>query len=590
MDFKNILNKGCVLMYYISLEDKESFKKALLFIKPYKKHIICLYVVTILSSVFELLPMYVFGKIIDYTINKNFQNIINNIFLLFIIFVITSILSFVETYLTTLLNNKITYSIKEKIFYKIEQLTINEFNKFRIGDFISRLEGDTANISKFYIEDILNVILSFLKFIVAIFFIFKISVSLSIVSICTFPISILIYYLFSKKNKEYVKIGRKLSDNNYSFIQEVFSSIREIKSLTIENKLFDEYKILLNKIQYNNIKVSFLSMYASLVYLLVSNISEWIIIGYGCWLIIHNKFSIGSYVSFNSYLKIFLTSLKEISSINITIQKVSVSFTRIYEILGTEIEEYTLNYKDSSNLINGELTLNNVAFSYAESNKKVLNNISCNIKANSISAFVGTSGCGKSTLFDLIVNFYKCNDGDIYIDQKNIKDINLTSLRKNIAYVQQEPFIFNATIKDNLLLGNLTAGMEEIVYACKAAGIHSFIEDLPNKYDTLLNERGGKLSGGQKQRLAVARAILKKSKIILLDESTSALDGKCERELVGNLINLSKNHTIIIIAHRLTTVIDIPNIYVFDKGRLDNVGNHEFLINNCNVYKHLYGN
>ncbi|NFP65059.1 ABC transporter ATP-binding protein [Clostridium botulinum] len=556
------------------------------YIRPYKYKIIMLYLVSIISMIIEMTPMYIIGKVIDFALAKQVEKMIYSIFLLMIIFIITSILSFIETYLNNLINIKLTYEIKKDIFYHIESLPISRLNEFRTGDLISRIQGDINAIPKFYLNSILDAFLSILKCIISILFIFKISISMSIISLCSFPFSFLIYFLFGKKIKIITQKGKKLSDDYYSFIQQSLASIRDIKILTVEKLFHKKHKILLDKVADNSMNSSIVSTFAGLINNTIINLSEWIIIGYGSWLIIYRNFSAGSYVSFNSYLSELLNSIQKVLSLNIEVQTTIVSINRILEIIGIDTEDY--NNKINLDIIDGDIKIENLNFAYSLKEDYLIKDLSVRIKPNSICAFVGLSGCGKSTLFDLLVRFLEYDKGSISIDGFSIKDLNLKSLRKNVSYIQQENFIYNFSIKENLLLGSPNATMGEIVNACKLANIDSFIDSLPDKYDTLINEKGNSLSGGQKQRLAIARSILRNSKIFLFDEVTSALDGESEYLITESLMELSKNHTVIMIAHRLTTLINIPQIYVFDKGKIVDKGNHEYLIKNSSLYKRLY--
>lgn len=474
-------------MKIINNECRHILVSMLKYIRPYKYKIIMLYLVSIISMIIEMTPMYIIGKVIDFALAKQFEKIIYSIFLLMIIFIITSILSFIETYLNNLINIKLTYEIKKDIFYHIESLPISRLNEFRTGDLISRIQGDINAIPKFYLNSILDAFLSILKCIISILFIFKISISMSIISLCSFPFSFLIYFLFGKKIKIITQKGKKLSDDYYSFIQQSLASIRDIKILTVEKLFHKKHKILLDKVADNSMNSSIVSTFAGLINNTIINLSEWIIIGYGSWLIIYRNFSAGSYVSFNSYLSELLNSIQKVLSLNIEVQTTIVSINRILEIIGIDTEDY--NNKINLDIIDGDIKIENLNFAYSLKEDYLIKDLSVRIKPNSICAFVGLSGCGKSTLFDLLVRFLEYDKGSISIDGFSIKDLNLKSLRKNVSYIQQENFIYNFSIKENLLLGSPNATMGEIVNACKLANIDSFIDSLPDKYDTLINEK-----------------------------------------------------------------------------------------------------
>lgn len=561
-------------------------QKSITFIKPFMTKIILLYVFTIFSHVIELLPTYYMGKIIDYTINKNFHQILHTIFILLFLFVISSISSFIETYLTNLLKNKITYLIKNSLFSKIIILPAERFDEFRAGDFISRIEGDTNIIAKLFIEDILNIILSVTTIVVTGFFIFRISFTLSIFGLLTFPINFIITILYGKAVRRLSLEGKKINDDYYSFLQEALNAIYEIKCLNIIDDLIKKYFSFSNLYIKNNMKISMAQTFSGLFNQSVSSVSEWIIIAYGCWLIIQEKITVGNYVAFNGYLQRLMSAVQSILSVNITLQMTSVALERIYDLLDAISEK-----QDETNSVlitHGNIRIRDLTFRYTNTTCDIINGISMEIPSNSLSAIVGFSGCGKSTLLKLLVRLYEHTKGNIEIDGFSIQNINLSILRNSIAYIQQEPFLFNSSIKDNLLLVDPWGTLDQIVNACKLANIDQFIQTLPQKYDTIIGEGGIRLSGGQKQMLSIARAILKKSKILLLDEITSDLDGESEFYIMRSIHELAKNHTVIMIAHRLSSIIDFPKIFVFNEGIIEDDGNHEELINRCETYKRLF--
>ena len=241
------------------------------------------------------------------------------------------------------------------------------------------------------------------------------------------------------------------------------------------------------------------------------------------------------------------------------------------------------------NLTNGEIKFSNVSFKYEEDYEKTaLDNVNLTIQGGKITALVGLSGAGKSTILNLIPKFYKIQSGLINIDEQSIENINLFSLRKNISIVSQETTLFDDTVRNNILYSNPTATDEELLEACKNSFSNEFIQKLPDKFDTLIGENGLRLSGGEKQRLSIARAMLKKSPIILLDEATSSLDSETENKIQNAIQYLIKNKTAVIIAHRLSTILNSDQIYVIDKGKVTESGNHEYLLKHSKTYKNFY--
>lgn len=573
-------------MELLTNKEKKLFMRTLVYIKPVRFLMVGLYIVTILTTILELIPIYYMGKIIDLIISKNYKGVIDTIITLLVIFLFTAVFSFAETYLNNLLKNKVAYSIKNEFFSKIVRLPAETFDQIRTGEFISRIEEDTAIISKFYIEDILNIILSIVTVLVTGYFIIKLSVSLSIVAMLTFPFTFLIYYLFGKKIKKLSQEGRKITDNYFSFIQETLTSIREIKCLTIESKVSGKFNNFSEQFLQNNMKIAIASTFSGLLNFSVSNISDWVIIAYGAWMIIMDKLSIGSYVAFNGYISRFLTSVQKIVSTNLTIQSTAVSLERLYYLLDAPSEKY--DHCSHYEVLNGDINIKNIKFRYKNASSDAIQNITMNIKPNTISTIVGMNGCGKSTLLNLMVRLYEPEEGGIFIDGKAIEEISLESLRRNITYVRQDPFLFNASIKENLLLASPEATDEEILEACKKTYILDYIETLPERFETVIGEGGIILSGGQKQRLSLARAILKKSRIILLDEITSGLDGESENYIMKCVQELATNHTILMITHRLTSIMGSPIIYVMNEGTIEDVGTSEELSSRCEIYQRLF--
>ncbi len=266
----------------------------------------------------------------------------------------------------------------------------------------------------------------------------------------------------------------------------------------------------------------------------------------------------------------------------------AAAFKRISSVIDKKIE--IIENKDNSDLIirNSQIRFTNVAFKYSSTKEKAIKNINLDIKGNTMTAFVGHSGAGKSTIINLLPRFYDPQEGIIEIDDQNIKNVTISSLRKNLSMVSQDVILFDDTIKKNIAYAKDNASDEEIKKACVFAAADEFIDKLPNKYETLIGENGVRLSGGQKQRISIARAILKESPIILLDEATSSLDAESEEKVQNAILNLTKNKTTLVIAHRLSTIHNADKIFVIKNGKIIDSGKHDKLINDCIEYKSLY--
>ena len=305
-------------------------------------------------------------------------------------------------------------------------------------------------------------------------------------------------------------------------------------------------------------------------------------------MVINEQLDINKFFSFLAAMMLAYQPVKSLGQIHIGISQGLAGVKRIFQVIDNEI--FVKDKKDCKELEikKASVKLNKVYFSYPESSDRAIKNINMEIDGGSFVALVGHSGSGKSTIFNLIPRFYDAEKGNILIDDQAINDVSIYSLRKNISIVSQDVVIFDDTIYSNIAYGNLKASKEEIMKAAKFAAANEFIEKLPEKYETLVGENGFKLSGGQKQRISIARAVLKNSPIILLDEATSSLDADSEEIVKNAITNLTKNKTTLVIAHRLSTIHNANVIFVVKNGRIINSGNHDYLINNCDEYKSLY--
>jgi len=301
----------------------------------------------------------------------------------------------------------------------------------------------------------------------------------------------------------------------------------------------------------------------------------------------NGELDVNSFFSFLAAMMLAYQPVRSLATINISIQQGLAGAKRVLPIIDERPEINDLNSKGELNLENGDIIFKNVSFSY-EKDKQILNNINLKFSGKKMTALVGHSGAGKSTILNLIPRFYNAESGDIIIDNKSIYQSSIHSLRKNISLVSQDITLFDDTVKNNIAYANLDASMEEIISAAKQSYADEFINQLPNKYDTIIGENGVRLSGGEKQRLSIARALLKESPIILLDEATSSLDADTEHKIQKAIAYLVQGRTTIVIAHRLSTIINSEKIIVLNSGKIENEGSHEELLKKSDIYKNFY--
>lgn len=567
------------------MNEKQLLKeKVLYYFKIYRSKLLLLYLVTILSNLIALIPLYLFGTSLDFVISGNFNSVIRMIVIMIIIFFITTLLSIVETILHRYITQLITIDSKNRVYEKILNLKRKDFNGINNGELLSKLENDSIAMANFITEDIIQIVISFVTLFITLLIIIKISLKLSIIAMITFPTAMIITNIFSKRTRKFILKGKKLQDENVSVIQETLVAIEEIKCLSMEKYLIDKYELGLNNLMKNDIKTSLITTVINVLSRIITSIGEWIIILVSAWMIIHNMLTIGTLVSFNSFCAKFTVSITTLTGVNVKVQSVYLSIRRIEELLNLSDEnEFKTNYNPK---LYGEVTMKEINFSY-DSNIQILNGLNLKIKPKSLYVIVGKNGCGKTSLLNLLLRFFEGESGDILFDDNNIKNIDINYLRTQICYIPQQPFIFQGTINDNLSIdNNLT--IEDKINVCKLVGIHSFIEKLPHKYDMIIGKNGIKLSGGQKQKLAIARGILRNPKIMILDEITSDLDSKSELEIMDLLNRLSEKFTIITVAHRISSILSCPNIIVMKEGKIASQGTHNELISNCKPYIDLY--
>ena len=410
---------------------------------------------------------------------------------------------------------------------------------------------------------------------------------LSLLAMIMIPVAAISSKNIGKKMGKKVHVSLEASDKFMKFLSEIIKGSWLIKIYQKEQDELKKISMIIDERFKAIRKVEQTRLGAGPIMEIISAVAIAIVVFFAGYRSIQGAITLGEFVSFLAALMLAYQPVRALAGINVGIQEGITAAKRIYEIIDQKNEIFNDENAPSLKLKNATLEFKNISFTYPDGTH-ALKNLSAKIEGGKKVGLVGISGSGKTTFLNLIPRFFNLKHGTILIDDQNINNINLNSLRKEISIVSQDVILFDDTIRSNILYGNASASNDEIVNACKFAAAQDFVEKLPNKYETIIGENGIKLSGGQKQRLSIARAILKDSPIILLDEATSSLDSESEAVIQKAIENLTKNKTTIIIAHRLSTIMNCDKILVFDNGQIVDEGSHEFLVKNSSIYKNLY--
>lgn len=549
------------------------------------------YIILVISSYLPVLfAAYFWGKALEFLIVKDFLNFLKYLACWEGIYIVLfCLLQIPRDKIYNYLEIKFIENVSMDLYKKIDCLPAKAFEDIGVGEFINRLYNDPDRVMEL-LAKLIRLICKALVVVAILILAFSISwvIGLEIV-VFGFVMGFIStkYFPKIKKTQEQIK---KQSDAYVKTATENITGIREIKSLGIKKNIEKSIKNRLTALFIDTKKIKNHEVWYYGFNNLAYFVLQFIILLTCGYYFIQGKITYATFIMMEMYIWRIDEVVESISEFGVSYNKVTVSLKRIGEIINNEL--YADEQFGKNALVNtsGVIEFKNVKFKYSEDEDYTLKGLNLKITPHKKIAIVGKSGNGKSTIFNLLLRYFDSTTGEILIDDINIKDLTEKSLRENISIIRQTPFLFNLSILENFRLVKPNVTLKEVRKYCKEAYIDDYIMSLPKKYNTIIGEGGVNLSGGQKQRLAIARTLLLNTKIILFDEATSALDNESQEYIKKTIDNLVKDHTIIIVAHRLSTIVDADIINIIDKGKLESSGTHEELLKKSTVYKDLYSN
>ena len=557
----------------------KSLLRVLSYLKPFRGLAVLTLLFAGLATSLELVPPYLLKIVIDDVIEAKRPDLLWWVLgALLAAYLLRNICSSLRVRFNNSLEQKAVHTLRTEVFGALQRLSLNYFENRSTGEIMSRVTSDTEHVERIFVDGLEGLLTASLTLVGITTMLFVLNWKLALLSTVPIPILVVSASWFTRRVHGYYHDIRKTGANLNAYLQDALSGIKETIGFGQHEYERGRFGRLSQEYSTSNLRAMFLwSLYwPGMVF--VGSLGTLLIVWYGAGEVLSGRLSVGELVMFLSYLTLFYTPINQIHSVNQMLQHALAAGERVFEILDAtpEVQDRPGATRPAERL-RGLVEFRNVSFGYRDG-VSVLSDINLTVRAGERIALVGPSGAGKSSLIKLLLRFYDVKSGRLLIDGYDVRDLPLAFLRSQIGLVQQEPFLFNGTVRENIVYSDRTADQPRIEAAARAARAHEFIMELPEGYDTWIGERGVKLSVGQKQRLSIARVLLKDPPIVIFDEATSNIDTENEQKIREAIHELTLGRTTFVIAHRLATLHDVDRIVVVEKGRIVEEGAHEDLM------------
>lgn len=570
--------------------DKQVVKRLLKFTKPYIGYLVTALICALFSVTFTLLGPVLIGKGIDLIIGPNnvdFNGILKIIVILMATIILGALFQWLMSLCTNIVTQKTVKDLRTTAFNKINEVPLKYIDSNPHGDIINRVVNDIDLISDGLLQGFTQLFTGIVTIVGTLLFMLSINVSIALVVVLVTPLSLFVASFIAKKSHNSFRIQSATRGELSGYIEEILGNQKVVKAFSHEDEAEEKFKEINTRLYESGVKSQFYSSLTNPSTRFVNGIVYAAVGVIGALLAINGKLTIGDISCFLSYANQYTKPFNEISGVVTELQTAFASAKRVFNLLD-ELPE-TPEDKDAISLVkaDGYLEINNVNFSYSE-NKRLIENLNLKVKPGNRIAIVGPTGCGKTTIINLLMRFYDVTSGEIKVDNTNITHLTREGLRRNFGMVLQDTWLYSGTVKENIAYGKADATDEEIIEAAKAAHAHNFIMRLPNGYNTLINDDGSNISQGQKQLLCIARVMLTKPPMLILDEATSSIDTRTEIYIQNAFDKMMEGRTSFIVAHRLSTIKEADLILVMNSGKIIEQGKHEQLLAANGFYANLY--